>query len=1336
MRLRLTYRAARTTAVAAAMGAALYGCAVMTIDVDVYKGPLANHKDVQTEQIAVMAVGARPLLERLKSNLCEKVRSDGGFTNSNAEICRDQYGRIAAIPVSFTENTSVRAKKDSEHLLENVEATLSLYSDLSEIDPKAIFRRLLREAGDNLERTSEAFNDFQLLPSFNAERSIIGKLKDISESAGPAKSLALAYHSYLAAKPNNGRLFRNWRAITKELERLQADDVGWPAMTADMRSAIRRDINMVLEGVREVIRPGRDGDGEMPSWANVSSNKFFEVWSRDDVLRRQASLLFQGADDQDAFIRVVARTARGFTEARQHTEELLVTAVVGLRELGVFRNAARTSKTSARDLSALEQATVELSKQIASLIQRSHLLLALRYETPLQRTLATPLTGLVNPFMPREQISREAWQVLDRTLVHVLTQDPISGANALLDAHYWFKSKNYDLKIARSRFDGRISVEDSDRIEDRFAGYATRRKFGLVQGPAALNSGTLEDFNETLSGLGEIGIDVSFDWHRGRIEPGLFALIEDFLEKSRKRTIASCGENPCVNPGAQADAARRLLHDALIRFAQKVLFVVNHESLFQTTSSVYRSNGTGDDDGWNGGVSDDAQTDTYVRVLQTVGNSILVHIDAMRNEETHEKALVGAKDRELAAASQLFGDGPEQAFDQLIRALSVQVQTARREIATLKKAHATARTELASAKKAETAVCSFPATLPLAPTQVQRDALKQYEGMLEAVGLAGDAGNANAKVKSAVDALRKVKTPVAHDVIPNAIEKALDTAIKEATVVSNGDLLSRLMLVKATYSTARPSLTPGSGTKLAEEFEKEMQGKALSELVKLKKPIVLYDTAVAKRKSLQNACAAAKAVVAEKNKRENTFGATIQDLQQAVLELLTSRPVFAAHRSVAVAKANAVKTVSPNAGKYRSSGGLLVRQALSEVLEESKTDANKTASNAIAEAKRQKRLDTAIAIVGSLPPALSIPGAQLAADKNANARDVLDSLIAVLRYEHLDAARSGKADLIEELHTTKALAEAYRQRGDMIYIRPAVAYLRTSFAATTLQGNDVAWKNMLQRQGLQSGFPLFPDLFSAHDTENKIINEIDKQFWQTINRVRVAGSGTTNYAIAKDDVGNWYVKNYSTNVRKIAESARKLAFFAGGGFVTPPSSTPLTGAPGSASAPGVAPTAAQPKDPAEASALGKTFRKFEASYRAETLAAIKALRDEAKGYPTRIEAEWASGGVAPDDVDKLKSAVAIVDGSDLKKLTDQDDETIDGITKGTESGALAGALRAVSSYYATALTKIDNANADKPKAAKRILAQVVLENTLKKRIAAAKGAVGKFENAIGVMGQF
>lgn len=45
------------------------GCAVLTVDVDVYKGPLSNHKRVQAQQVAVLALAAKPMLGRLRYRL-------------------------------------------------------------------------------------------------------------------------------------------------------------------------------------------------------------------------------------------------------------------------------------------------------------------------------------------------------------------------------------------------------------------------------------------------------------------------------------------------------------------------------------------------------------------------------------------------------------------------------------------------------------------------------------------------------------------------------------------------------------------------------------------------------------------------------------------------------------------------------------------------------------------------------------------------------------------------------------------------------------------------------------------------------------------------------------------------------------------------------------------------------------------------------------------------------------------------------------------------------------------------------------------------------------------
>lgn len=47
----------------------IVGCAVLKIDVDVYKGPLSNSEDMQEKQLVAMVAGTKDLLVQLRNNL-------------------------------------------------------------------------------------------------------------------------------------------------------------------------------------------------------------------------------------------------------------------------------------------------------------------------------------------------------------------------------------------------------------------------------------------------------------------------------------------------------------------------------------------------------------------------------------------------------------------------------------------------------------------------------------------------------------------------------------------------------------------------------------------------------------------------------------------------------------------------------------------------------------------------------------------------------------------------------------------------------------------------------------------------------------------------------------------------------------------------------------------------------------------------------------------------------------------------------------------------------------------------------------------------------------------
>ena len=78
-------------------------------------------------------------------------------------------------------------------------------------------------------------------------------------------------------------------------------------------------------------------------------------------------------------------------------------------------------------------------------------------------------------------------------------------------------------------------------------------------------------------------------------------------------------------------------------------------------------------------------------------------------------------------------------------------------------------------------------------------------------------------------------------------------------------------------------------------------------------------------------------------------------------------------------------------------------------------------------------------------------------------------------------------------------------------------------------------------------------LFERKDDEDRkaadVRADLDKSFWQSVNQVRVSASGDSNFAIAKDDVGNWYVKAMGADSSAMIIAAKSLALYNLGGRV-------------------------------------------------------------------------------------------------------------------------------------------------------------------------------------------
>lgn len=161
------------------------------------------------------------------------------------------------------------------------------------------------------------------------------------------------------------------------------------------------------------------------------------------------------------------------------------------------------------------------------------------------------------------------------------------------------------------------------------------------------------------------------------------------------------------------------------------------------------------------------------------------------------------------------------------------------------------------------------------------------------------------------------------------------------------------------------------------------------------------------------------------------------------------------------------------------------------------------------------------------------------------ALEVVDAVIAQLEYRRIDALARG-GDSAEARQITLALDQARQRRAGMTFVRPSSAYLRSAFASTFSQtGASLRWQNMLN--------DTLGNAFGGQTGEARrkadIRDSLDKAYWQNINTVRVSAAGSSNYVLAKDDVGNWYVKAMGNDPKAMVNAAKNLALFNAGGKI-------------------------------------------------------------------------------------------------------------------------------------------------------------------------------------------
>ena len=323
-------------------------------------------------------------------------------------------------------------------------------------------------------------------------------------------------------------------------------------------------------------------------------------------------------------------------------------------------------------------------------------------------------------------------------------------------------------------------------------------------------------------------------------------------------------------------------------------------------------------------------------------------------------------------------------------------------------------------------------------------------------------------------------------------------------------------------------------------------------------------------------------------------------------------------------------------------------------------------------------LSSTIATLQQTPEPLRVPSPQ--ETQGLDAKEVMDQLIATLKYEHIAAVREGGEQSTIAQQIEKSLKTAYTHRASMVLIRPALAFLRSSYPSPALQEEaPLEWKNMLTENAFRSipftsNFVTGKSLYA--DSTLRVQSQIDKLFWHNVNRIKLNGAGDTNYVLIKDDIGNWTVKNYSANPRDIINSATNLAMFGFGGSATNFLDRSQPGAPqpggdtGNQSGQVIPNTADQ-----NPSLLERQFNRFDKLYQEQTDKDLEAAESLTNSLGGNIKAAWQKEPLMKEAITSLSS---IVDTAQEKHL-----DNLEPSRHNTEEKAqeMLNRLRAVKSFH-------------------------------------------------------
>lgn len=1175
----------------------LSGCAALTVSVDVYKGPLANDEHVLTEQTAVMAIGAKPLLKQLR---CEVLQA---ATEDREQINRDPECDVDLDTVSW--RGVERAKR--------VRAVSTLYEDRPDNVPR--LSRYFSFVHMKQEEFETALNTLQ--GDREEEKRFWRKAKPPrSKEFGQAKRsrrvLEDLYEKFKVAAENKTKVEEARQKLIPAVNQVMVIPKDTYRRVRDLLYAFVQ-LDRLLEPPRyEVVRPRNSSTQNKfsPQYVDLripydgQTTPAYALLAQEEV-RQQLTLMLFGNEESERterYMERLASIASSFLATRQAVQELWIESIGFLEFLNDPPLNDKNLQWIDQWIEEIEAGRPGLTLAIAPLIAAL---------TDVQDiAVMIYLRGSPNPNFPTgnsdpslseqdiintlrdylvEQSRPEVWAICPeeencnlkadwsqyrlrearRALEFAIIARPEEMADLLLESDRIFREIPYtDFK----KLPANGGPFDSD-IEPEVIGYAGfQQKTGYKQGDYRWEYYCGEDLRQWMKaacrktrsfGITEVrrrdlslretlqrniavveeagGVGLG----KGRLPQGLDTLIEEYIE-------AAADAKPDVE---DIKFKRERLLNALVRFAEKVLVIANHQELLDPSG-----NNSPNKDDRNKNELKKEELNKYVVTLQAIGNAIIVQVDDLIRRQSHRDNLERRALAEIEALKRAAAPNAEEALARVRQDLEDISNGAKKALDDKEAERAKAKKGVADKQEILDGISNRTTPLQLRDEEPDRKlaaaidggelefhAWRTISGEAEELPVPSPAGKVLLFVedKSVLERdAEKIRSRILKDhkaaKTPMAVRQDIEAWISGETPPSG----------TGTARYSRLTKTKEWLTEAASEIDEnaDLHGKTRQSIFEKIKAFIKRQYIDAKKEILRAADIVFKPL--EDAAREELEAAEkhVQQLKDEVTKLEERKKVVA--DAMAVTRLVIDGTLQPMIQADTLREGAAAFASLQEKIEQREARfASMKLDPSVPEPKKDEaeakrlRAENALAVLDELrPPLKGIPGFHGQGDEDKpplSQLDVLDSMIAHLRYEHIRAeqeGRPGKANQIQQ-----ALDSAYEQRAGMAFIRPSAAFLRSSYAGTGLQDDPgLAWRNMLREHGRRA--------WGGKEVEGttRVIAETDKQFWQNINKVRVDGGGRTNYVLAKDDVGNWYVKAYSTDRKAIFQSARNLALFGAG----------------------------------------------------------------------------------------------------------------------------------------------------------------------------------------------